>query len=251
MAKSLVFISHITAEAEVAIEFKSLIETHFLGLIDVFVSSDGQTIQMGQKWLNSISAALKNCSVEIVICSPMSVKRPWISFEAGAGWVRDIPVIPLCHSGMTPSDLPVPLNMLQAAKLTDISGLKLVFPVLATALGAKTPQVDFTQFVQKVAEFETRYTFWEKCNSAFQDIDRLDAHIIPTLKAGQPVVLDLTDVQLNQIKPAIDFLTAEGVLDFRRVGNTKFTPLGTFYDFRLAPATKFGQIASDPNWKWK
>lgn len=251
MAKSLVFISHINAESEVAVEFKALIETHFLGMIDVFVSSDGQTIQMGQKWLDSISTALNSCAVEIVICSPMSVSRPWVNFEAGAGWVRNIPVIPLCHSGISPSGLPVPLNMLQAAKLTDISGLKLVFPVLAAALGAKTPNVDFTQFVQKIGAFEARYTFWNKCNEAFLELDQIDTRIIPALKAGQSVVLDLTDIQQNQLKAAVSFLTGADVINFQRIGNTKFTPMGTFYDFRLSVGPKFTQIASDSNWKWK
>lgn len=100
MEKSSVFISHIGDEATIAREFKSLIEENFLGMIEVFVSSDGSSVKMGEKWLNDISDALERCAVEIVICSPISVRRPWINFEAGAGWVRGIPVIPLCHSGM-------------------------------------------------------------------------------------------------------------------------------------------------------
>lgn len=110
-AKTLVFISHITPEKEVAIAFKELIEESFLNMIEVFVSSDGESINMGQRWLESITVALKKCSIEIVLCSPQSVQRPWINFEAGAAWIRDIPVIPLCHSGMEPSKLPVPLNL--------------------------------------------------------------------------------------------------------------------------------------------
>lgn len=251
MVKPLVFISHIAAEAEVAIEFKSLIETHFLDLINVFVSSDGHTIQMGEKWLDNISSALKNCSVEIVICSPMSVERPWINFEAGAGWVRGIPVIPLCHSGMTPSDLPIPLNMLQAAKLTDISGLKFVFTRLAEALGANTPNVDFTQFVQKVTAFEKRYTFWENCNGAFQTINQHDEHIIPDLRAGRSVDLNLTELQLNKLKPATDYLTAEAILDFQRLPGATLNPSGMFNTYRLSPHTKFSAVAHDPNWKWR
>ena len=97
MDKRLVFISHIAEEKEVAIAVKELIESSFLGLIEVFVSSDQHSIGMGQKWLDQISAALKECVVEIVLCSPKSINRPWINFEAGAGWVRDISVIPLCH----------------------------------------------------------------------------------------------------------------------------------------------------------
>ena len=161
--KPLVFISHITEEKEIAIAFKELIESNFLGMLDVFVSSDEDSIHMGQKWLDRISNGLKTCAIEIVLCSPISISRPWINFEAGAGWVRDIPVIPLCHSGIEPATLPIPLNLLQAAKANEVSSLKLIFPVLAQAIGAKTPNIDFDDFVAKVAKFEIRYTFWDAC----------------------------------------------------------------------------------------
>ena len=47
--KPIVFISHITEEKELALSFKSLVEQNFLGLLDVFVSSDENSISMGQK----------------------------------------------------------------------------------------------------------------------------------------------------------------------------------------------------------
>lgn len=99
MDKPVVFISHITEEKEMAMELKKLIEESFLGMLDVFVSSDENSISSGSKWLDNITSALSSCAIELILCSPNSVKRPWINFEAGAGWVRDIPVIPLCHSG--------------------------------------------------------------------------------------------------------------------------------------------------------
>ena len=58
MDKPYVFISHITPEAEIADLFKSQITQDFLGMIDVFVSSDGKSITVGNKWLNDIDAAL-------------------------------------------------------------------------------------------------------------------------------------------------------------------------------------------------
>jgi hypothetical protein len=249
MPKSVVFISHITAEAEIAVEFKALIEQHFLGLIDVFVSSDGASIKMGQRWLQDISDALENCAVEIVICSPESVKRPWINFEAGAGWVRGIPVIPLCHSGMEPSALPIPLNLLQAAKATDVSALNLVFPVLATALGANAPSVDFTAFIQKVSDFERRYTFWNRCNEAFDAIHSINGGIINALKVGRPVTIDLTDLQINFLTPFMNLLRAESVLDFQRVGNTKMTTAGIYYDCTLTQMSEFAATVADPNFR--
>jgi hypothetical protein len=47
MSKPLVFISHIIEEKKVAIAFKELIESSFLGMIDLFVSSDDASIRLG------------------------------------------------------------------------------------------------------------------------------------------------------------------------------------------------------------
>lgn len=154
MQKPLVFISHITEEKEIAQALKRLVESTFLNMIEVFVSSDPTSIKLGRKWLDEITHALKHCSVEIILASPESVKRPWINFEGGSGWVRDIPVIPLCHSGMIPSKLPAPLGTLQAATATEEAELKLIFPVLADAVGCTLPQIDFSEFVSVVSEFE-------------------------------------------------------------------------------------------------
>lgn len=249
MTKSLVFISHIGDEAEIAIAFKSLVEQAFLGLIEVFVSSDGTSIKMGQNWLNDISDALERCSVEIVICSPISVERPWINFEAGAGWVRGIPVIPLCHSGMKPSSLPVPLNLLQAAHATEIGGLKLVFPVLASALGSNAPSVDFTDFIQKVTDFEQRYTFWNQVNKAFDTIQSINSEIVGDLKSGKPVTIYLTDLQINFLMPFMHFLQVEHILDFQRVGNTNVTTTGIYYDCTLNQLANFNNVTAHKNFR--
>ena len=50
----------------------------------------------------------------LVLCSTRSVAEPWINFEAGAGYIKDIPVIPICHSGMTVDTLPIPLLFFQS-----------------------------------------------------------------------------------------------------------------------------------------
>jgi len=155
MQKPLIFISHITEEKEIALALKRLVESTFLNMIDVFVSSDPTSIKMGRKWLNEVTAALKTCAVEIILASPESVKRPWVNFEGGSGWIRDIPVIPLCHSAMIPSKLPAPLGSLQAATATEESELKLIFPVLADAVGCTLPTIDFSGLIATVKEFES------------------------------------------------------------------------------------------------
>jgi hypothetical protein len=222
MSKSVVFISHITPEKEIAIAFKELVEMSFLGMIEVFVSSDENSIGMGQRWLENITNALKTCSIEIVLCSEKSVKRPWINFEAGAGWIRDIPVIPLCHSGMEPSKLPLPLNMLQAATANQISSLNLIFPVLAHAIGSATPKVDFTDFIAKVVDFENRYTYWNLCNEAFVKLHNFRSDLISNLRSGQPIKLSLTETEINKFEEFMLFLMKQNILNFQREWGIEF-----------------------------
>lgn len=157
MTKPILFISHISEEKEIAHALKEVLEKSFLGNIDVFVSSNPNSIKLGNRWLQNITNALKSCVVEIVIASPISIKRPWINFEAGAGWVRDIPVIPLCHSGMTPSTLPVPLCELQAAVATDHDKLAHLVSVIADAFESGEPKINWDNFIDTVRKYEQSY----------------------------------------------------------------------------------------------
>lgn len=249
MSKPIVFISHITPEKEIAIAFKELIEASFLGMLEVFVSSDDHSIGMGQRWLDNITKALKICSIEIVLCSPESIKRPWINFEAGAGWIRDIPVIPLCHSGMEPSKLPLPLNLLQAAIASQVSSLNLIFPVLAHAIGSQTPKVDFTDFVAKVTGFEQRYTYWDACNTAFTKLNVFHADLIPALRSGKRIDLDLTETQIGKFEGFMPVLAQHDILRFQRSGGATINTSGTYYSCSLIPLSKLAATLNDPNFR--
>ena len=109
--KPLIFISHITEEKELAKLLADFIKKSYLNMFDVFVSSDGESIASGDRWIETIDKALNSCVIQVSLCSPFSIQRPWINFEAGASWIRRIPVIPICHSGLSKSNLPVPLSL--------------------------------------------------------------------------------------------------------------------------------------------
>lgn len=158
-----------------------------MGMIETFVSSDPESIAMGGKWLEDITHGLKNCVIEIVLASPQSVKRPWINFEAGAGWVRDIPVIPICHSGMTPDTLPAPLSSLQAALASDQEQMERVLAVLAKKLECKMPQdTDCSEFIEQVRRFEeeSRQLSVAQTDALLTNPDGFAPHEVATLVAA-------------------------------------------------------------------
>lgn len=112
-------ISHINEEALLACKLKEWIEGIFAGQADVFVSSDREDLPPGVNWLGELRIALDSAKVLILLCSEISILRPWVNFEAGCAWIKPIPIIPICHSGLTVGMLPPPLSSFQALNLKD------------------------------------------------------------------------------------------------------------------------------------
>ena len=147
-----IFISHISEEAVLAGGLKRALEADFLGLVDIFVSSDTKSIAAGEEWLKSIEKALHSCAIMIVVCSPESIIRSWINFEAGAAWIRKISLIPVCHSGLLPKDLPPPLSFRQGLAIKDADGLRCLYRRVAALLSCKVPTRDFQALAHELTE---------------------------------------------------------------------------------------------------
>src|SRR4051812_36068976 len=101
-----IFISHISQEAAVAAVLKGWLESTFAGRVSVFVSSDPADMPAGSKWLEKLDSELRSADLLITLLSNASLKRPWISWEAAAAWSRSLTIIPLCHRGLIPADVP-------------------------------------------------------------------------------------------------------------------------------------------------
>lgn len=157
MNRTAIFISHIAEEAPLAAILKRSIAKHFLGAVDVFVSSDTESIAAGDNWLKSIEQALERASIMLALCSPASVRRPWINFEAGAAWMKPIPIIPMCHSGLQPKDLPMPFAVLQAVTAGSANGLRYVYLRVGQTAGLLLPDIDPKSILNEITAFETTY----------------------------------------------------------------------------------------------
>lgn len=138
-----IFISHVHEESALAALLKSWIEDTFLGQQPVFVSSDSDDLPAGSRWLEEIDSALKESRVLLLLASRSSIARPWINFEAGCSWIKRVPIIPICHSGLTISQLSPPLSMFQGLDAgTDDFPVELV-RAIARHLGVeRLPRID-------------------------------------------------------------------------------------------------------------
>lgn len=221
--KKLVFISHITEESDLAKILSEEIKSSFLGLLDTFVSSDGESLPAGGRWLDSIDAALTNSAIQISLCSPMSIKRPWINFEAGASWIRRIPVVPLCHSGLSKNGLPIPLVMLQSADLENAEDLRVLFAELAKVLGAaKTPEIDYASLIAKCKTFIEAYTYFNKVREAIYRACNAEQLLNEFFFSGkmQSIPVAIQDYLFVHLAPALDELKSFGLVSYSFHGTT-------------------------------
>jgi hypothetical protein len=126
-----VFISHISEEALEARALKQSLEVAIPG-IEVFVSPDN--IHLGETWLLKIKNALQQTKIILTLCSPQSVRRPWINFESGSGWSKKLLVIPICFKGLFKDQLPDPLGIFQIIELTNKNNCLSLIRQIATHL---------------------------------------------------------------------------------------------------------------------
>jgi hypothetical protein len=157
MQKFHVFLSHITVESTMADALQRHLERDFIGLVEVFESSDRLSIPVGSKWLDEVTQALKRADLHLILCSPDATKRPWIQFEAGAAHLRGIPIIPICHSGLTLAQLPVPLSEYEGLQITKADDIQALYRMIATALGSDIPKVDFQVLEKEMAAIDAVY----------------------------------------------------------------------------------------------
>ena len=130
-----IFISHIHEESDIAHVLKKWLEACFPKLVTVFVSSDFEDVPLGQKWLETIDAAMNNSRLVISIISPLSFDRMWIHLETGWARGREIEVLPICHSGVKASELRRPYSDYNGVEIEDLEFARRLLVALKKRLG--------------------------------------------------------------------------------------------------------------------
>lgn len=137
--KPTLFISHASSDGEFANAVKQEIEKVFANGVNVFCTSSPGTIPVGVDWLSDIEQKLAVTQAVIAIVTPVSIERPWLWFEIGATWSKgrsgDCRIYPLCAPEIELSQLPSPLDRLQALSMGKAADLKLMFEALISQFG--------------------------------------------------------------------------------------------------------------------
>src|SRR3984893_11061329 len=108
------FVSFVHEDEKLASAVQGLLQTELNLHEEVFLSSDKSQIYAGDLWLQKIKEALS--AAELVL-GQRSVARPWVNFEAGAAWLADKKVIPVCYGNLSKDALPHPYSAIQALNL--------------------------------------------------------------------------------------------------------------------------------------
>ncbi len=208
-AKLSIFLSHITIESKLADFLQESILRDFLGLASVFSSSDRTSIPVGSGWLEAVTRAIAGADLHMIVCSPDSVERPWIHFESGAAHLRGIPIVPFCHSGLSPAQLPVPLSIYEGIVASSPEGLEELYSAIATLLGSNLPRVDFRKYAAQVLELEDEY------RTQRQQVEGMPSIAASIEVIRDPKALCISSKQFraigfeNQLKKVIDAFPSE------------------------------------------
>lgn len=122
MSKPTLFFSHSSKDKDLIISIKDTLTKYTGGVLDIFMSSDGQSIPFGTNWIHKIEEGLNSAKIMFVFVTENSISSGWIYFEAGFAYSKEIHVIPV-GIGVDIGALKAPLNLLQGFNITSAGSL--------------------------------------------------------------------------------------------------------------------------------
>ncbi|WP_163935923.1 toll/interleukin-1 receptor domain-containing protein [Paraferrimonas sp. SM1919] len=135
MDKPTIFFSHSSLDKEYISLLKGKLSKKTAKTIEIFQSSDGESIPFGNNWVHKVEESLNNARIMLVFVSPLSMASSWIYFEAGYSYSKDVRVIPIGICGIDVGQLRPPLNLLQGFNISNSEGLNNLITVINREFG--------------------------------------------------------------------------------------------------------------------
>ncbi len=167
MSKPTVFFSHSSKDENVLRKLKDRLSEKLGGTLDIFLSSDGQSIPLGKNWVHRIEEALHDAKLMIVFLSPASIHSNWIYFEAGYSYSKDIRVVPVAILGVDLAVIGPPLSLLQGFNMNSADGLNNIIALINSTFDFSYKETfdedDFNQIFH-LSSLSTSNTFGHYAN---------------------------------------------------------------------------------------
>lgn len=163
MSKPTLFFSHSSKDMDMVLAIKNKVMKYTSGTLEIFQSSDGESIPFGANWIHKVEEGLKEAKVMFVFITEQSISSGWIYFEAGYAYSKDVHVIPV-GIGVNVGDLKAPLNLLQGFNITSEDSLNNFLTIINREFNYSFP----AQFTNKdyyeiqslgSAKYENKYKF--------------------------------------------------------------------------------------------
>ena len=129
MSKPTVFFSHSSKDKEQILAIKDKLNKATGGVLDIFLSSDGQSIPFGTNWVHKVEQGLKDATIMFVFATENSIRSGWIYFEAGFAYSKGIKVVPV-GLGVSINDLKAPLSLLQGFDVESADSLNNIIAII-------------------------------------------------------------------------------------------------------------------------
>lgn len=129
MNKPVVFFSHSGRDKDMLLPIKDKISVATCNTLNIFMSSDGQSIPFGKNWLSQVENGLQTAKLMFVFITPASLESGWIYFETGYAYAKGIKVVPV-GINVSIGNLKPPINMLQGFDITSGESLNNLITII-------------------------------------------------------------------------------------------------------------------------
>ena len=129
MNKATIFFSHSSKDKAPIIAIKNLLSKKTGGCLDIFMSSDGQSVPFGSNWVHKVEEKLYDAKIMFVFVSVNSEKSGWTYFEAGYAYSKGIEVVPI-GIGLDIETIKAPLGLLQGFNLLSSDSMNNIINII-------------------------------------------------------------------------------------------------------------------------
>jgi hypothetical protein len=147
--KPTLFLSHAAKDSRSIGFLKDRIVSLTGSSIDIFVSSDGESIRFGRNWVHQVEEALGRAKLMFVFLSPAALQSRWVPFESGFAYAKGIQVVPVGILGVDLASVGPPFGLLQGFNINSPQALnnlvKIINDTFECSFGEEMTAEDYQQ----------------------------------------------------------------------------------------------------------